>query len=678
MTEEGSPSVADLTRVRLAIQHDKEGLALARDGALAAALNEFEAAIKACPTFAEAWFHRGLALHQQGRARNAYESFAQAAFLAPDYLDAIEQIKILGPIIGAPREILTPWAEGGVGRLERLRQKLLPGANSSDPYAEQVPPSEESLRSALTRAARSAKHADDLGFLLQVQGRMVEAELFFRYALKLAPWYGRAAVHLCVLLEMVQRWSEADGIAAAAIAAGADDPRLPALALWSSIFVADWSNYPTWRAAALRAMRTDSRAATGHGMLITDDPELLFREACGHSAAYEKSIPALQLDFRRSTKGPITIAYISADFHDHPVALLSAELFELHDRNRFRIFGYGLVEVPHSAMGARIKRSFDQYVGLGDYSAQAAAERIAQDGVDILVDLTGNMMYGPKGIVARKPAPIQVNYLGTPGTSGSRRMDYAIVDKMIAPPGNEKWFTESLVYMPDCHQVNDRKRLVGVPRRREDYGLPSEGVVYCSFNETKKFTPEIFDVWLRILHRVPQSVLWLASQREASVANIRAYASRNGIDPSRIVFARRVPEHKDHLARYSVCDLYLDTLIYNGHATASDALWGGCPLVTTPGASYQTRVAASLLVAVGLPEFIASDITAYEQLAVEFGMNPELRRAARSKLAANRSSCALFDSPRFTRHLEWAFEHMWQERARGRPPSSFEVPALSE
>jgi predicted O-linked N-acetylglucosamine transferase (SPINDLY family) len=662
-------------QARLAVRHDQDGITLAGRGDLAAALASFDAAIKLCPTFAEAWFHRGLALLQLHQAPLAYESFAQAVFLAPNYLDALAQMKALAPAVGRSPEIVTPWADGSpAGALRRAYYRFRARSSADERYDESVAPSEEPLRRALESNPRSAEIADELGFMLQFQGRRVEAELFFRYALMIAPWMGRAAVHLCVLLEMTQRWEEAEGLAAAAMAAGSTDIRLPGLALWSAIFVADWSHYHNWRQRTLDAMRKDTRAATGHGMLFTDDPELLYREACGHSGAYEKSILPLAADFRRSGDRPITLGYISADFHDHPVARLTAELFELHDRTRFRVHGYGLVDVPGSEIGARIRRAFDKYTDLSALTAAASAARIAEDGVDILIDLTGNMIHGPKSIIARRPAPVQVHYLGTPGTSGSRRMDYVIVDKIIVPDEQRQWFTEALVYMPDCHQVNDRKRAVGEPRARSAYGLPDRGVVYCSFNETKKITPEVFDAWLRILARVPGSVLWLAAQRKATVNNLRLRAAANHIDPDRLVFAERVPAHADHMARYLICDLYLDTLIYNGHTTASDALWGGCPVLTTLGASYQTRVAASLLHAVGLPELVASSLESYEDLAVRVGLDAGFRAALRGKAEANRASCALFDTPRFTRGLEWAFEHMWDTYAAGRAPAAFDVP----
>ncbi|MGE3332147.1 MAG: hypothetical protein AB7I36_00770 [Rhodospirillaceae bacterium] len=658
---------------------NKRGIALAGQGAVAAALTEFDAALKLCPTFAEGWFHRGLALLQLHRADLAYDAFVQAAHLAPHYGDALERIAALGPLLGRPAKILTPWMRAAAPRRAvRLYHKLKNRWAADEPFDRAASPPEDAIRRALDADPRSAALADQLGSALQTEGRFIEAELFFRYAMMLAPWRGRPAVHLCVLLEMVNRIDEARGIAAAAMAAGATDPRLPSLALWSAMSVADWAHYDEWRQRTLVAMKEDPRAATAHGLWFTDNPEVLFHEALDHSKIYETGIVPVPADFRRTSDRPITLGYISADFHDHPVARLTAELFELHDRTRFRVYGYGLVDVPGSQIGARIRRAFDKYTDLSALTPAAGAARIAEDGVDILIDLTGNMIHGPKSIIARRPAPVQVHYLGTPGTSGSRHMDYVIADKIIVPDEQRQWFTEALVYMPDCHQVNDRKRAVGEPRARSAYGLPDEGVVYCSFNETKKLTPDVFDAWLRILARVPGSVLWLAAQRKATVNNLRLRAAANRMDPDRLVFAERVPAHADHMARYRLCDLYLDTLIYNGHTTASDALWGGCPVLTTLGASYQTRVAASLLYAAGLPELVAPSLETYEDLAVRIGLDAGFRGALRAKLEANRASCALFDTPRFTRGLEWAFEHMWDSYAAGRAPAAFDVPAIAD
>lgn len=663
--------------------HNKKGIALAAQGMLNPALAEFDAAIKGCSTFAEAWFHRGLVLGRQEHFDFAYQSFAQAAFLAPFYTNALERLAALAPIVGRPAEILTPWSKvSPPGFLKRyfrkLKQRFSP-AEPIDKYDDFGGATEAELRQALSANPEFAGVADRLGLLLQSQFRIVEAELFYRYAILIAPWMGRATVHLCTLLDLEHRSSEARGLAEKAMQAGATDERLPGLALWSAKAIADWTHYDEWHRMICAAMRKHPSAAGGYDLWYVDDPELHYRGACSHSRIFEDSIRPLSIKFRRNAQRPITLGYVSADFRDHPVARLTAELFELHNRKRFRVHGYGLFSDPKSEIGARIRKSFDKFVDISSLSPRAGAQRIVDDRVDILIDLTGNMLFGPKSIIARRPAPIQVNYLGHPGTTGSRQMDYIIVDKMIVPREQQKWFTEALVYMPECHQVNDRKRATGdAPKTRAEYGLPAEGVVYCSFNETKKITPQLFDAWMRILARVPGSVLWLSSQKKGTADNMRRRASERGIDAQRVIFAERLQDHNDHMSRYRVCDLYLDTLLYNGHTTASDSLWAGCPLVTTMGATYQSRVAASLLDAMGLSDLVMPSLQAYEDFAVRVGHEPELRAELRQRVEANRAGSVLFDTPRFVRHLESAFEFMWDRYVAGDAPESFDVPLLPQ
>ncbi|MGE3474392.1 MAG: hypothetical protein AB7H70_01160 [Rhodospirillaceae bacterium] len=678
-TIEDNPEYDDELRAALRLgYHNRKGIALAGAGSPAAALAEFDAAIKHCPTFGEAWYHRGLALGELNHFELAYESFCQAAFLTPLYNEALERIAILGPGLGRPAKILTPWADAAPpGAFSSAFHRMKGRLTRPTMHDKYVRTPEVELRRQLAADPNAAELADRMGLNLEFQYRPREAARFYRYALMLKPWMGAAAAHLSVCLENDGNLAEAYGVPLAAMNAGSTDSRLPGLALYHAILTADWTNYEDWLKRTVAAMKKNAAAACGHGMYFTDDPELHYRAARINSGMFEKSYRPMAVEFRRSAERPITLGYISADFREHPVARLIAELFELHDRKRFRVYGYGVLNDNKSSLAARVKKSFDKYRDISTLSPRAGAGLIVEDGVDILIDLTGNMANGPNSIIARRPAPVQVNYLGHPGTTGSAQTDYVIVDKTIVPPEQQKWFTEALVYLPECHQVNDRKRAVGdASRTRAEYGLPAAGVVYTSFNETKKLTPAAFDLWMRILGRVPGSILWLASQRKGTADNMRQRAASLGISSDRLVFAERVPEHADHMARYRQCDLYLDPLLYNGHTTASDALWAGCPVVATLGNSYQTRVAASLLQAAGLPELVARSPSAYEEIAVRIGLDEAYRTSLRARLEANRSTCTLFDTPRFTRHLEAAFERMWDAYVEGRAPASFEVQAL--
>ena len=293
--------------------------------------------------------------------------------------------------------------------------------------------------------------------------------------------------------------------------------------------------------------------------------------------------------------------------------------------------------------------------------------------IDIAIDLNGHTRNARPGIFARRPAPIQVTYQGLPGTTGANFIDYVIADTVVLPHEHRKFFTEKVVYLPDCYQVNDSKRGIaeGTPPRR-DMGLPEQGFVFCCFNNSWKITPTMFDVWMRLLHQVEGSVLWLLRDNEIAERNLRNEARRRGIDPFRLVFAGRLP-HPEHLARHRLADLFVDTLPYNAHMTASDALWAGLPVVSCIGEAFAGRVGASLLRAVGIPELITSNLQDYEALALRLARVPDQLTEIKARLVDHRNACALFDTARFARHLEVAYTTMWETWRRGEMPMSFSV-----
>jgi len=373
-------------------------------------------------------------------------------------------------------------------------------------------------------------------------------------------------------------------------------------------------------------------------------------------------------------KDRITIGYLSADFQEHATAHLTAELFQLHDRSRFRVIGYSYGRDDGGAARRQLRESFDEFVDLIDCPHAESAARIRADGVDILVDLKGYTTDARPEILVLRPAPIQVSYLGYPGTMGSHAMDYVLVDRQVVPADEQECFTERLVHLPDCYQVNDRRRPIAprIPARAE-CGLPEEGFVFCCFNSAYKITAPMFGIWMRLLAAVPGSVLWLLDPGATAAANLRREAElRLAGGAARVVFAPSLP-NPEHLARLAVADLFLDTLPYNAHTLTSDALWGGCPVITCAGRAFPGRVAASLLRAIGLPELVTQTLPDYEALALRLALNPPGLRAIREKLRANRLTTPLFDSRRFTRHVESAFETMWRMQLAGEPPRPFAV-----
>jgi predicted O-linked N-acetylglucosamine transferase (SPINDLY family) len=318
-------------------------------------------------------------------------------------------------------------------------------------------------------------------------------------------------------------------------------------------------------------------------------------------------------------------------------------------------------------MRRRLSRAFDRFVDLAGLSHAGAAQAIHADAVDILVDLKGYTQHARTEIMALRPAPVQASYLGYPGTMGAGFIDYLIADRVVIAPGSEEAYSERIVFLPGSYQVNDRKRPLAQTPSRAACGLPEEAVVFCCFNQSYKILPETFATWMRLLRAVPRSVLWLLEANPWAVRNLRREARARGVDPARLIFAPRLPLDR-HLARLPLADLVLDTRPYNAHTTASDALWTGVPVVTCPGDTFASRVAASLLVAAGLPELVAATLEDYEALAVRLARAPEERAALRRHLTESRCSMPLFDTPAFTRHLERAYEEMWRKHLAGTKP----------
>jgi predicted O-linked N-acetylglucosamine transferase (SPINDLY family) len=372
----------------------------------------------------------------------------------------------------------------------------------------------------------------------------------------------------------------------------------------------------------------------------------------------------------------VRIAYLSADFYLHATAYLTAGLFELHDRSRFEVLGVSFGPDDASDMRARLVKSFDRFCDVTARSDEEAARLLASLQVDIAVDLKGYTQDARTGILAYRPAPIQICYLGYPGTMGASFMDYVIADATVLPFDQQSFYTEKIIHLPDCYQVNDSRRAIAerTPSRPEA-GLPGQGFVFCCFNNNYKITAPIFEVWMRLLSAVPGSVLWLLSDNTSAHNSLRRQAAARGIDAARLVFADRLPIDR-HLARQRLADLFLDTLPYNAHTTASDALWAGLPMLTCRGEAFAGRVAASLLNAAGLPELVTGSLQEYEAMALKLATDASLLGSIRRKLAQNRPNCPLFDTDRFRRHLEAAYLTAWGIYQRGEPPGSFSISPL--
>ncbi len=364
---------------------------------------------------------------------------------------------------------------------------------------------------------------------------------------------------------------------------------------------------------------------------------------------------------------PLRLGYVSADFHDHATANLIAEVLEQHDRSRFEVRLYSHGPSDNSAMRARLETRCGAFVDVQQASDRQIAQRIRDDGIDLLIDLKGHTKDNRLSIFAHRPAPLQVTFLGFPGTSGADWIDYVIGDRIVTPLTHAADYTEKVAQMPQCYQPNDRQRPLPDAPTRASQGLPEEALVLCGFNQPYKISAEVLDSWCRLLHALPGAVLWLFEWGTQALPSLKREAAARGISPERLVGASRVPLAQ-HIARLRLADLFIDTWPYNAHTTASDALWAGVPVVTMLGQTFASRVGASLLNAVGLPELVCVDIAAYEAQVIALAGDAPRRQALREQLVRARSTAPLFDSHRFTRNLEALFLRMATRQAKGLTP----------
>jgi predicted O-linked N-acetylglucosamine transferase (SPINDLY family) len=369
----------------------------------------------------------------------------------------------------------------------------------------------------------------------------------------------------------------------------------------------------------------------------------------------------------------IRIGYFSADFHNHATMYLMAGLFELHDATNFEIYGFSFGPKSTDVMKLRAQRAMREFVDITRLSDAEVASLSRNYEIDIAVDLKGYTKDSRPQIFLERAAPIQISYLGYPGTMGISSIDYLIADKVLIPADDKSAYSEQIIYLPHSYQVNDSQRsFLRENYTREEFSLPAEGFIFCCFNNNWKITPEVFSCWMQILSAVKNSVLWLFEDNPTAAVNLREEASNRNIDPNRIVFAKRM-SHEKHLARYRLGDLFLDTLPYNAHTTASDALWTGLPVLTCMGNSFAGRVAASLLTNIGLPELITRSLQEYESLAIELATNPDKLTQIKTKLAENRLTTPLFDTPLFTKHIEAAYQAVYDRYQSGLQPDHIYV-----
>jgi predicted O-linked N-acetylglucosamine transferase (SPINDLY family) len=531
-----------------------------------------------------------------------------------------------------------------------------------------------SYERAIALAPDTAEAHSNLGNALRELRRPTEALARYDHAIALKPDFADAFYNRGNALNDLKRLDETVASFSRALELNPRCEFLPGLLIHALHRICNWENF-TSNNQFLETQLSDRQKASPPFLVCTtlDAPPLQKLAAQVWVQAKCPAKETLGPIQRKSSAGRIRIGYFSADFYDHATSYLMAELFELHDRERFELFAFSFGPDVQDTTQQRVTRAFDHFIDIQRLSDREAASRARECGIDIAVDLKGYTQESRPGIFSYRCAPVQVNYLGYPGTMGAQYMDYMIADKILIPTESQTYYSEKIVYMPHTYQVNDTKRVISDRVfTKSELGLPDTGFVFCCFNNSYKITPDTFDGWTRILKAVEGSVLWLLDDNPSATQNLRNAARERGVDPSRLIFGARMPL-SEHLARHRYADLFLDTLPCNAHTTTSDALWAGLPVLTLPGASFAARVAASLLQAIELPELIASSQADYEQLAIELARNSSKLNAIQEKLTRNRLTAPLYNTPLFTRHLESAYLQMHQQNLRGLAPEHIVV-----
>jgi len=653
--------------------HNNCGHALQRLGRLEEAVEQYEKALALNPAYAEARNNLGNVLHLLGRNEAAVAQYEQAIAIWPHYAEAYWNLGNADRELGRFEEAIANYE-----RALAIRPNYAEAHNAIGNALRMLARSEDAIvhyEKALAIRPRYADAHVNLGAALGVLVRHEAAIAQYDKALAIRPRDPDTLSKRGEALEKLKRCDEAIASFEEALAIDPDHTHGFCGLASAARTACDWLRVAKLGREAMRRVAAGKLVEPFTFLGYCENPALQL--ACARDfVAHEISGAAPRLCDGKVWRNPrIRIAYLSADFTVHPTAYLTAELFELHDRSRFEVLGISFGPDDHSDIRARIIGSFDQFHDIRSANDREAAKFIHDLRVDIVIDLSAFIGHCRPGILALRPAPIQVNYLVYPGTMGADFIDYVLADRVVLPFDQQRFYTEKIVHLPECYQVNDSKRRIADTPRRREMGLPDKGFVFCCFNNCNKITASMFEVWMRLLQRVEGSVLWLLPATALAEKNLRKEAAARSIDPTRLVSAGAL-KLEEHLARYRLADLFLDTLPYNAHTTASDALWAGLPLVTCYGESFPGRVAASLLHAVGLPELVTHSMEDYEALALRLATDPALLREFRERLKRNRLVYPLFDSDRFRRHLETAYTRMWELWQRGEAPHSFTVAPL--
>lgn len=591
-------------------------------------------AIELNPERADALNELGIVLQELGRVEAALEAYERAIRLEPDYAEAHVNLG------------------NSLADLHRYEAALV------------------SYERAIALKPTLADWYINRGNALSGLGNQEAALASYDRAIALRPGYAEAYSNRGETLREMNRPELALESFEQALQLKPDHENLYGLWLHTKMTICDWSGAARNFSWLTERVERHERVSQPFPVLALSGSAALQRTAAETWVrAMHPTSEVLPAIAKRPIRDRIRLGYFSADFHDHATLHLMAELFEQHDRSRFELTAFSFGPDREDDMRRRAVAAFDNFVDARSLSDQEVALRSRDLGIDIAIDLKGFSQDSRTGIFALRAAPVQVNYLGYPGTMGAEYIDYLIADATLIPEGHRKYYSEKIAYLPHSYQANDTKRPISTRIfTRQEVGLPRDGFVFCCFNNNFKIVPEVFDIWMRILARVANSVLWLLEGNPRAADNLRKEASARGIDPARLVFAKRMPP-PEHLARHRLADLFLDTLPCNAHTTASDALWAGLPVLTCAGETFAGRVAASLLNGILLPELVTQGTQEYEHLAVALATSPGRMAQLRQRLDDNRSTAPLFDIRLFAQHLEAAYVAMYERYRAGEPPA---------
>jgi protein O-GlcNAc transferase len=657
------------------------------------ALSSYDRAIELKADFADAFSNRGNALRKLGRFDEALLSYNRAIELQPSDADGynhkgntLGELKRFDEALQSYNSAIelnprSAWAYNNLGnallKLERFDEAL----RSFNRAIEVKPDSawaynnrgnalshlkrfDEALLSynrAIELNPTYAHAHNNRGNTLRILERFDEAVLSYNRAIEHEPDYAAAFHNRGDALSDLKRLDEALLSYAQAVTLNPDIDFSFGALLFTKMLICDFSDLKQGLDTCLMELEQGKKVCAPFEMLaISGSAELQRKAAEIYVGAQHPSCTTLPTIRKHPIHKKVRLGYFSADYYNHPTMQLIAELFELHDKSRFELIAFSFGPDQIDEMHSRAVRAFDKFIDVRNQSDRNVALLSRSMEVDIAIDLKGFTLNHRAGIFSCRAAPIQVNYLGYPGTMGADYIDYIVADPTLIPEESKRHYREKIVYLPNSYQVNDRTRPIsGSVLDRTELGLPSTGFVFCCFNNNFKITQSVFECWMRILTQVEGSVLWLLAGNEWAAKNLKSKALAAGVSGERIIFGQRLPLG-DHLARLRSADLFLDTLPYNAHTTASETLWTGLPVLTCVGEAFESRVAASLLNAVGLPELVTTTLEAYEALAIDLARHPNKLAAIKQKLARNRLTTPLFDTKLFTKHLEAAYVAMYE------------------